>query len=739
MKKILTLAILLFAMHQTFAVPATPYPVNYQLPDGSEITIQLRGDERINWAESTDGYTMLINKDGFWEYAVLDETGNLKLSGMRAHNEAQRSVEERTFLETVEKNLFYSSSQIEALFELWDVKNTVKKNENENNSLGKISGTVRVPIILVGFQNRTFGKTKEDFEMLLDQLDYTAGGTLPGSLRDYFLANSYGQLDLRIDVFGPYILPDNIGAYDNRCMGGNPRLMARLAIDSAYHRGGADFSNYVVNNSNIVSSVHIIFAGYGQEGGAASCQSIWSHKWDLTPPVEYNGKLIDVYSCSPELRGTSGTNMTHIGVIAHELGHSLLNLNDFYSVNGSAVHLGDWCLMAMGPWVDNGRTPPYLSAYARDFLGWVPAVTLINPTDITLPNPAETGAIYRINTTTNREYFLLENRQQIGWDQYIPSSGMLICHTNLNNVGWGDRNQVNTYANNRGYYVKQAGCNITHGCSCLGAPPLTHHRGCATDPWPQAGKTEFTDNSTPNSKSWANTNTDKPITEITRDTNQKTVSFKFMGGTPPSWDIMLSQNNTYTFANAELGYEELTPLSVTITNTGNQPTGELTLIVAGNNADDFVISQTSVFNIGVGGDSSFTIVPKTGLDVGTHIATVIVIGDNNISKSFDIRFTVTTVNSIVLDLEKDMALNVYPNPVTNGELRITNGEALNAVNYELGIGDIVEIFDMSGKRVYVAKLPFTVYHSPCTINISHLPDGTYIVKVGSASAKIVKR
>ncbi len=71
--------------------PAYPYPVEYKLPDGSDITILLKGDESVHWRESVDGYTILVNSEGFLEYAEEDENGNLKLSGVRASNENRRN------------------------------------------------------------------------------------------------------------------------------------------------------------------------------------------------------------------------------------------------------------------------------------------------------------------------------------------------------------------------------------------------------------------------------------------------------------------------------------------------------------------------------------------------------------------------------------------------------------------------------------------------------------------------
>ncbi|MCL2027661.1 MAG: M6 family metalloprotease domain-containing protein, partial [Bacteroidales bacterium] len=391
MKKVLSFVfvIILFATQQSFAVPAVPWPVDYELPDGTTITIQLRGDERLNWAETPDGFTLLRSSDGFFEYAVQDQVGDLKLSGIRARNEAERTVQEQSFLLNKTKHLRYSNSQVETLRQLRQMRDEEMSRfrSEAGGAQRSLTGTIRVPMILVGFADRAFTRTATEIQALLAQLNYTTNGAT-GSVRDYFIANSYGQMNFEVDVFGPYRLPGNIQTYTDNYVsgssgptcGGDPRDMARLAIDSAYYRGGANFALYDHGNTGMVNTVHIIFAGYGTEAGASRCASIWSHAWGFSPAKFYNGKYINSYSCSPELQGNSGNDLTYIGVIAHELGHSLLGLPDYYDTDyaicGSAVDIGNWCLMAGGSWNDGGRTPPYFSADARTTAGWAQEIVL---------------------------------------------------------------------------------------------------------------------------------------------------------------------------------------------------------------------------------------------------------------------------------------------------------------------------------------------------------------------------
>jgi M6 family metalloprotease-like protein len=530
--KILSLiAFMLLGTITSFAVPACPYPIQYKQPDGSSVTIILKGDERVNWATSPDGYSLLLNKKGFYEYASKNAAGDLNLSGVRVHNEAQRTPAEVSLLKILSKDLRYSREQINLLQQFWKIDETNKppKLRSDGGPQRSATGSVRAPLILVGFQGKPFTKTKHDFELLMNQPNYThietESESISGSVYDYFRAASYGQLDYQVDIFGPYTLSHEIAYYDDSS-GGDPRAMAYEAAMMA-HGDGCDFSNYDLDNDGVVDGIHIIFAGYDQAAGAPAGQAIWSHAWALWDEYALNldNKQVYRYSCSTELRGTSGTNITYIGVIAHELSH-VFGLPDLYDTDysnsdGQSIHLNQWDIMASGSWNDRGRTPAYHSAWCRDYLGWVPAIELTGPENITLPDPAVQGAVYRINTSTPNEYFLLENRQQQSWDSFIPSSGLLIYHVDENYSGWNN-NCINCVPSHRGLYVKQAGGGVN-----------SNNTNRTTDPYPSGGNTTFTDYSVPHSKSWAGQNTGKPITNIIHNTTNRTVSFRFMETVSP--------------------------------------------------------------------------------------------------------------------------------------------------------------------------------------------------------------
>jgi hypothetical protein len=65
-----------------FAAPAAPGVFYLAQPDGSKISVYARGDERFNWMETTEGYTIEKATDGLWYYV----SGKSGLSGPVAEN-----------------------------------------------------------------------------------------------------------------------------------------------------------------------------------------------------------------------------------------------------------------------------------------------------------------------------------------------------------------------------------------------------------------------------------------------------------------------------------------------------------------------------------------------------------------------------------------------------------------------------------------------------------------------------
>ena len=130
---------------------------------------------------------------------------------------------------------------------------------------------------------------------------------------------------------------------------------------------------------------------------------------------------------------------------------------------------------------------------------------------------------------------------------------------------------------------------------------------------------------------------------------------------PPTFGISLNAPPNHVFASLQHGYAagSRQALTVTVTNTGNRPTGNLTVTLSGANAGSFTRTPATIPSIPAGSSATFTVTPNRGLPVGTYIATVAVSGGANIqTRSFSVSFAVIGGNVN----EQQVQITVYNFP-----------------------------------------------------------------------------
>lgn len=109
--------------------------------------------------------------------------------------------------------------------------------------------------------------------------------------------------------------------------------------------------------------------------------------------------------------------------------------------------------------------------------------------------------------------------------------------------------------------------------------------------------------------------------------------------------IKLSEEGTYTFPEATVGYSDPAAKEVTITSTGTAATGKLIITLSGQNQNSFTLNKTEIESIAVGESATFTVTPNTDLAAGTYKAEITV-GDGNLNLgSFNVSFTVNKASS----------------------------------------------------------------------------------------------
>ena len=524
LNRLLAICALLHVAMLGYATIAYPGLVEFKQPNGNIVKVTMRGSETLKWAETEDGYTLMYDSIGNLVYAELDAMGDLVPSNVIATDVDFRPAEVEMRLMATPKRLAYSQRQM-AMAE--QVQQARSRQMAQLASSGTPAvGTRKMLLILVDFPDYPFQKTREDFELLMNQLNYTDDGRY-GSVRDFYRENSFGQLDLIHDVVGVYRLQ-----YERAYYGGNteysrdndPRQMALEAVTMA--AADVNFADYDNDGDGTVDGVHIIYAGPGEEaGGGGDC--IWAHSWTVSATVD--GVRTYRYSCSPEIRGSGGSKMTHIGVICHEIGH-VLGAMDFYDTNygtgGQYPGTGQWDLMASGNWNGDGACPAHFNPYSKIYdYGWAAPADGNQAATFTLGAKSKEGFV-RIDTQTDGEFFLLEYRAKSGFDLCAPYHGLMVYRAS-DGMSRMSANTLNAYHKQQFYpLVANAPNEIpTSVVSTYGSV------NTSSAPFPGTlGIDELTDFTTPSMKSWVGVNTEFPITSIKENVSGESVTFDIAGG-----------------------------------------------------------------------------------------------------------------------------------------------------------------------------------------------------------------
>jgi M6 family metalloprotease-like protein len=505
-KRNIVYIVLLFiiAFNYCYALPAKHTLMSIVQNDKRHLSFYLYGDEKLSYAKTLDNYTLLVNNEGKYCYAVLDKDNNLVPSPFVAVNQEERTNEENSFLRQVATNLTFSQNQL---------LESQNKMQNAKSSY-PTTGTNNLLVILVSFADRPFTHTQQEFQNILSLHNYSYDGAT-GSVKDYYYDNSFGQLNLNPTVVGPFTLSHNMayyGATGTSFSDCNPKAMISEACQLADSL--IDFTQFDMNHDSIIDAVHVIFAGQPQSS-TGETDAIWPHRWTIydgdTVQKYFDGMRLKDYSCSAERRGAG---IDGIGTICHEFGH-VLGLPDYYDTDyqgsgGDATALASWSIMSAGSYNNNGNTPPIFNTNERMKLHWINVDTLNTMNTYTLYPLIDSNRAYILTTDSTNEYFLIENRSQTSWDSYIPNKGVLIYH--IKDLG---DNCINCNPSFQRCDIVEADNDDSQGTlsSDVFTYPTNNHF--------------FTSYDSPYCHLWNDTIINRPITRIALDTNG-IASFRFL-------------------------------------------------------------------------------------------------------------------------------------------------------------------------------------------------------------------
>ena len=472
MKKTLLLLAMGILSLVSQAVPADPTPSKVTQPDGTTLTVVLHGDEFLNYLTTSDGYTVVKNKAGYFTYARLD--GNQLVASDRIARD-NRTAADNAYLAALPKGL-KSKSMVERGSKMLNHRNEVLRGIGHGGHMdySKFRGL----IVLINYTDRKFDDyvpsnyTPQDFyEQMINGHDYK-GFTLPagtkvecmGSVRDYYYDNSFQQFDPHFDILGPVDVP--FACTDAHQFNCDSIFFAALeALDPE-----VDFSQYDTDEDGTADMVFFLVAGHGSDYSANNRDYLWPHMKDFTDSPVLDGVNFKLYACSTNMIGEENeyyivyNNVAGIGTICHEFSHCL-GLPDFYDTDsdgsGGVNHAYPltWSIMASGFKNNNGRNPAGYSLYERYALGFAQPTLIDAEGTIELPALEKSNMGYRLNTANENEFFLIENRQRIKWDKNLPGPGMLIFRVDSTNVEVWENNLVNANPNHNYYELLRANFN----------------------------------------------------------------------------------------------------------------------------------------------------------------------------------------------------------------------------------------------------------------------------------------
>ncbi len=502
-----------FISQSVWAVPARPGFTTYHTADGTEVSLEMVGDEFGHWLQDKEGNAYHLTDDG----TVTRSTQTVaQLSKAR--------------------------------------KSSPRYESSRHRLSGKVNLAPRGIVILVNYKNLSMqsANTQSAFNNMLNASGYNYRNT-HNSVREYFRSQSKGQYVPDFDVYGPVTISQNYAYYGaNNSYGDDmyPGDVVLEAVQAVKRQYNVDFTLYNNDGDDKVDFVYVIYAGKG-EADSDAANTIWPHNSEVytyfselcSCPESYlmvDGLYINNYAMSGELDGYTGYRAS-IGTICHEFGH-VLGLPDFYDTGNGSNRTNNltpcyYDIMDSGSYSGKdsngtdycGTCPPNYSPWERIYLGWdTPVNPGTTPANLTLyPVENSNYQCYQINSsgqyqvcTTQAVNYYIENRQQTGWDTYLPGHGMLVWRVDYNSSYWlQNRPNHSNYGSPHYTLVSAYGSAITSGANTYPG--------------------------TKNVTSWTSLST-RAVTEITESSG--IVTAKYMGGSVDRYEQELLY---YTAVNNE--------------------------------------------------------------------------------------------------------------------------------------------------------------------------------------------
>ena len=305
---------------------------------------------------------------------------------------------------------------------------------------------LELPVLCFGFKNVNLpagtvdGLQKELFD----------GPWPTGTLSEYWEEVSYGVFRFDGTVYDAGNLDEDDTYYEGADNGFSADKIeeyvagavagADATVDfSQYDNDGPDGVPNSGDDDGIVDLLALVHPEFGGENtGIPGNGNVWSHRWTYASAsggttlstdddAAGGGKIrINDYTIMPALNSAGG--LIEMGVFCHEFGHAL-GFPDLYDRDNSGEGMGHHCLMGAGNW-NSPSHPAHVSVWCRVELGWVEPDLLLGDTEDYELRAIETerAALKIVHDPAGTEYFRIENRQPVGFDDQLKDCGLAIWH-----------------------------------------------------------------------------------------------------------------------------------------------------------------------------------------------------------------------------------------------------------------------------------------------------------------------
>lgn len=301
-----------------------------------------------------------------------------------------------------------------------------------------VTGDLHVMVLLVDFPDRAGTMPKDYYEDLL----FSRNVYPTGSMKDYYLEVSRGQVNITGEVYGWFRMPQAYTYYTNGHSGltdqfgreyypRDARKLAEDAVEAALRQGIRFDPQLDVLRNGTVTALFIVHSGRGAEKLFPQLRGnhIWSHKWNMRNPKEVAADLFAAtYLMVPQ--------EALLGVCVHELGHLAFQWQDFYDSNYDRDNdywdgNGLWDVMASGSYAGGEARPVHPAGLHKLQHGWIEVEEIrASRADVVLtPVTQPSGKVLKIFSQrfgSDRRYILLENRAQEAFDAALPGQGLLV-------------------------------------------------------------------------------------------------------------------------------------------------------------------------------------------------------------------------------------------------------------------------------------------------------------------------